>query len=537
MPSFFNISLPLPKKSKFNLSHDHASSHCVGTLDPVLCEFLPTDSDVDLSIQNVVRTSPAICPVFGSLRQDYHIFFVPMRLFSVAMRLNSLESETSSTFVDTPLPAYPLPQQTYGSGSSAHTFSVHETSLLARLGYGVNASPGYSADYTPSSLNFLSLFGVAGYYSIFYNYYANRQVSNFGGFISTVDGSTFVPDAVSSPSYHTGFLTLDSLRQALLAAQNETLTSTTPFLGSWNVFVNSNYFRGGLLTRSRESDLFTTWVSNDSVAAARAYSKITPAADGSITFDQIRTSSAITGFVERLIAAGGRYLDWLTVTSGVKTSHKCDIPEYIGSTSGSIVFDMITNVSGQDFGDLGGRGQGGVSGRRHRFTNVEPGFLFVIYSIVPRILYPYSTRPWIYGTNLSDFYNTSLDRLTWQDLPYRHACAKVFLPVPAGAQGGSEGWGSRVVIGKQPAWFEETSIPSRSSGLLATTLRYWTFSPIPQSTASIGSVQSSILLPYLNPSEYQFIFEAPQQDNFFVYHQFRLFVRKQKSKNALPRVL
>lgn len=536
MPSFLDIKLPLPKKSKFNLSHDHASSHCIGTLDPVLCEYLPTNTDVDISVQNVVRTSPAICPVFGSLRQDYHFFFVPMRLFSPAMRLNSLEDETTATFVDVPLPGYPFPQTQFGSGENAVPFKVHETSLLARLGYGVHAATGYSNTYAPPATHFLSSFGVLAYYSIFYNYYLNRQVRNFCGYIQTMDGTAVNPEWVKNPVLSTTLIA-DDLRSALLSATNDTLSSTTKYLGSANVFRNACNFRGGLLCRSRESDLLTTFVNSASVTAARDYSMIVPdPTDGTITFDQIRTSSAIAGFVERLIASGGRYLDWLTITSGVKTSHRCDIPEYLGSTSGSILFDMITNVSGQDFGDLGGRGQGGVSGRRHRFTNVEPGFLVVLYSIVPHVLYPESTRPWIYGTNLSDFYNTSLDRLSWQDTPYRWGSAAVHL-TPGSNTNAIEGWATSYQIGKSPAWFEETSIPSRSSGLLASTLRYWTFGVGNPDASTLSDIQERIMLPYVFPGDFQYIFENPNQDNFFVYHQFRFFARKQKSKNSLPRVL
>lgn len=517
MPSFFDIHLPLPKKSKFNLSHDHASSHCVGTLDPVLCEYLPTGTDVDLSIQNLVRTSPAICPVFGSLRQDYHIFFVPLRLFSPDMRNNSLESETSSTFVDMDLPVLGVPGQ-YATGTTRNTW--HVTSLLSRLGYGCEATPG------PSSPDILAV-PVWGYYSIFYNYFANRQVSSTYGYV----GSSAQYDAakVTSPFlYRT--LSLDTYRSNLLQATNGSVAAGNVMSGQLQ-FLMANYFRGGLVCRSRESDLFTTFVSNESVQAAHAYSKITPASDGSITFDQIRTSSALTGFVERLIAAGGRYLDWLTVTSGIKTSHKCDIPEYIGSTSGSIVFDMITNVSGQDFGDLGGRGQGGVSGRRHRFTNMEPGFLMVIYSIIPHVLYPGSSKYWTFASHLSDLYNTSLDRLTWQDLPARNVDATY-----SNNTTGTYGYSNTASFGKQPAWFEETSIPSRSSGLLASTLRYWTFSPVTLTRES-STYGTALSVPYCDPTSYQYIFEAPQQDNFFVYHQFRFSARKQKSKNALPRTL
>lgn len=536
MPSFFNINLPLPRKSKFNLSHDHASSHCIGTLDPVLCEYLPTNTDVDISIQNVVRTSPAICPVFGTLRQDYHIFFVPMRLFVPSMRLNTLEDETSSTFVDTPLPAWPLYGEslvdTPGTAPSTPIFKVNATSLMGRLGYGVEGGPGLSWTTVDTTSRSIQPIPIWSYYSIFYNYYLNRQCLLYWGY----DGNSTPPwnaSAVTTPVFNTA-RSVDNLRRSLLAASNGAVPDDTSlnyalfYKGAYRL---STYFRGGLVVRSRPSDLFTTFVSNESVTAARAFSKITTASDGSITFDQIRTSSAITGFVERLIAAGGRYLDWLTVTSGVKSSHKCDIPEYIGSTSGSIVFDMITNVSGQDFGDLGGRGQGGVSGRRHRFTNTEPGFLMVIYSIVPNVLYSYSSRPWCYGTELSDFYNTSLDRLTWQDLQHRWVDASNVSFANPLNHGWSQTTGS---IGKQPAWFEETSIPGRTSGLLATTLRYWTFSlgATPESTS-----YQPYNFPYCRPDDFQYIFEAPQQDNFFVYHQFRFFARKQKSKNALPRVL
>lgn len=522
MPSFFNINLPLPKKSKFNLSHDHASSHCIGTLDPVLCEYLPTDTDVDISVQNVVRTSPTICPVFGSLRQDYHFFFVPLRLFVPAMRMNNLESETSSLFVDTDLPRW-APNGT--APATGVTPNIHVTSLLARLGYGCNSTGG-SDSVTETPINPIPYWS---YYSIFYNYYANRQVASVRGYVNY--GATYLPDNVTTPSLHSN-LPLDTIRASLLSAQNTMSVTSGNELSQQYAYLYSNYFRGGLMCRSRESDLFTTFVSNESVSAARSFSKITPAADGSITFDQIRTSSALTGFVERLILAGGRYLDWLTVTSGVKTSHKCDIPEYIGSTSGSIIFDMITNVSGQDFGQLGGRGQGGVSGRRHRFTNVEPGFLICIYSIIPHVLYPGSVKPWVFSGHLSDLYNTSLDRLSWQDLPFR--CVDSSVRVSDSA---NTGWSSSVSLGKQPAWFEETSVPSRSTGLLASTLRYWTFTPAPLSNTDASTQIGAYSLPYCIPDFYQYIFEAPKQDNFFVYHQFRFFARKQKSKNALPRVL
>lgn len=519
MPSFFNVDLNLPRKSKFNLSHDHPSSHCIGTIDPVLCEYLPTGTDVRLSIANLVRTSPTIAPVFGKLRQDYHIFFVPLRLFTPSMRMNSLEEPATGTFVDTALPT--LHSFAVDSGiPTDHQYKVHETSLFARLGYGVHAMNGR----TGSSYPHLCVVPVYGYYSIFYNYYANRQLPKFWGYHNASD--TFDPGSVTGPVLHT-YETLDLLRKSLLGVTNSSDAPTSGYLEPNLLHRNAQYFRGGLLCRSRQSDLFTTFLSSDSVTAAQQYGSIS-VSNNRITFDQIRTSSAITGFVERIIAAGGRYLDWLTVTSGVKTNRQSDIPEYIGSVSGSIDFDMITNVSGDNFGDLGGRGQGGVNSRRHRFTNSEPGFLMVMYSIIPDVVYPTSVRPWVYATHLSDLYNTSLDRLTWQDLPYRWVDA-------SGPSTFGSGWSSPVSIGKQPAWLEETSIPSRSSGALAASLRYWTFAQ--QRVVDTYGDTNPYQYPYINPSNFQYIFAAPQQDNFFVYHSFNFIAYKQKSKDKLPRVL
>lgn len=165
-----NVHLRNYERSTHNLSKVVRTTMNVGTLVPIYTNIALNGDTFTMDINSLIKTKPAIAPLFGNYKFQVDVFQIPMRLYISALHNNSVGVGMNMSKVLTP-------QMVFDSNYGGKPFS--SSSLMAYLGLrGIKkGKDGESQEY----------FGIPmlAYYDIFKNYYANKQektayvISNF----------------------------------------------------------------------------------------------------------------------------------------------------------------------------------------------------------------------------------------------------------------------------------------------------------------------------------------------------------------------
>lgn len=233
-------------------------------------------------------------------------------------------------------------------------------------------------------------------------------------------------------------------------------TSNTPTL-----IPNSAYPMVGLALKTYQSDINTNWVNTEWIDGDSGINSITAidTSTGSFTLDTLNLAKKVYTMLNRIAVSDGSYNAWIqTVYTSGGLNH-VETPIYLGGSSLEIEFQEVVNNSGtenQPLGTLAGRG----IATNHKGGNIifkadEPGYIFCITSITPRVDY-FQGNEWdLYLESLDDLHKPQLDGIGFQDRLYRHlnsSCAREEL---------------NVSIGKQPAWIQYMTNVNKTYGNFA----------------------------------------------------------------------
>ena len=199
--SLFNVDLPKPKRSNFNLGRVNRFTADIGWTIPCYTEEILPHSYKRLDLEALIQTNATVAPLMGSFKVKVDAFFVPRRLYHQHLDLNNIRPNFSDNFdyhyflvkgtpetVDAsdnhvafgslPLNSQPQPftltidniPPSVGVTSRTN-LSVAPSSLLDYLGL---LPVGFSHSQWRSGSNLkLDALPFIGYYDIFRNYYAN----------------------------------------------------------------------------------------------------------------------------------------------------------------------------------------------------------------------------------------------------------------------------------------------------------------------------------------------------------------------------
>ena len=233
-------------------------------------------------------------------------------------------------------------------------------------------------------------------------------------------------------------------------------TSTNPTL-----VPNSAYPMVGLALKTYQSDINTNWVNTEWIDGETGINAITAidTSSGSFSLDTLNLAKKVYTMLNRIAVSDGSYNAWIqTVYTSGGLNH-IETPLYLGGSSLEIEFQEVVNNSGtenQPLGTLAGRGVA----TNHKGGNVvfkadEPGYIFCITSITPRVDY-FQGNEWdLYLESLDDLHKPQLDGIGFQDRLYRHlnsACKREEL---------------NISIGKQPAWIQYMTNVNKTYGNFA----------------------------------------------------------------------
>ena len=263
--------------------------------------------------------------------------------------------------------------------------------------------------------------------------------------------------------------TIDDMRENILLAGRSQYISQDPFIT--DIFKPIQTKNGiapscsqplvGLALKTYQSDINTNWVNTEWIDGETGINAITAidTSGGSFTLDTLNLAKKVYNMLNRIAVSDGSYNAWIqTVYTSGGLNH-IETPIYLGGSSLEIEFQEVINNSGteeQPLGTMAGRGTASMhKGGNIIFKADEPGYIFCITSITPRVDY-FQGNEWDnYLLTLDDLHKPQLDGIGFQDRLYRSINANT----PYAMSGKS--------IGKQPAWIEYMTNVNKTYGNFA----------------------------------------------------------------------
>ena len=262
---------------------------------------------------------------------------------------------------------------------------------------------------------------------------------------------------------------IDDMRENVLLAGKTQYISQDPFIV--DLFKPVQTEKGlapscsqplvGLALKTYQSDINTNWVNTEWIDGETGINAITAidTSGGSFTLDTLNLAKKVYTMLNRIAVSDGSYNAWIqTVYTSGGLNH-IETPIYLGGSSLEIEFQEVVNNSGtedQPLGTLAGRG----IATNHKGGNIvfkadEPGYIFCITSLTPRVDY-FQGNEWDnYLTTLDDLHKPQLDGIGFQDRLFRSINANTPYAM------------SSKSIGKQPAWIEYMTNVNKTYGNFA----------------------------------------------------------------------
>lgn len=268
---------------------------------------------------------------------------------------------------------------------------------------------------------------------------------------------------------------IDEMREDILSAGRTAWEANTSFITNiFKTFENpeavdpsKNQYPAcsqpmvGLVLKTYQSDINTNWVNTEWIDGETGINAITAidTSGGSFTLDTLNLAKKVYTMLNRIAVSDGSYNAWIqTVYTSGGLNH-VETPIYLGGSSLEIEFQEVVNNSGnedQPLGTLAGRGVA----TNHKGGNIifkadEPGYLFCITSITPRVDY-FQGNDWdLYLNTMDDLHKPQLDGIGFQDRLYKNINASAQLEDLDKS------------IGKQPAWIEYMTNVNKTYGNFA----------------------------------------------------------------------
>lgn len=167
------------ERSTHDLSYVWRSSMSSGTLVPFMNEVCLPGDTFDIKLDCDVKTLPTIGPLFGSYKVQLDVFEVPARLFNGILHMNKLNLGREMNKVL--LPQIEVKHNFKASDIFNSNSQINPSSILSYLnirGLGTKIDESTGAVVNGEIKRDFNAVPYLGYWSIFKNYYANKQEVN-----------------------------------------------------------------------------------------------------------------------------------------------------------------------------------------------------------------------------------------------------------------------------------------------------------------------------------------------------------------------
>ena len=479
----------MPKRNKFNLSHQINTTFDMGQLIPIgVMEVLPGDV-FNHKVSAFLRAAPTDLPIMHPTHVDIRTFFVPNRLI-----WEGFEEFITGGDVTWPHINYD---------------KVDESSIEDYLGMPVG-------DYTQTGKSQNALPMRA--YNLIYNEWFRDEQEGAPAIISIGSGtdtttSKEVQRAAWRKDRFTSARTSPQVGDAVEIPIDLSATASTSISSDGNFFWATE--NGDTTEFQRASSSGTILASDASTQASSPFSyssglsattDIDSSSDVSITVEQLRRSLALQRFGERLNRHGSRYTEYLR-SQGIRSSDaRLDRPEYLGGGTQVVQWDEVlqsfptdASTSQAGLGAYAGHGIGAMRSNRYVRHFNEHGILMCLMTVRPTTMYTQGAAAMWFRDTYDKYFQPELQHLGMQ-------------PVIIGEIDQINCQDQRDVFGYQDAYDEYRHQPSYVSGKMNSTEKAFHF----------GREFSTE--PSLNQS---FILCEPRSDPFQIHteSQFRAMIR------------
>lgn len=415
--SFFQAPVAVPKNSGFDKSFQNLYTAKVGTLVPALCDEIMPGSIIDLDMAASVSLPPLASDTFMRCSMKVEAFFVPMRLcyggfehWFVQDEFEALNAPGSFTTVrNQHLPCFSF--GAFYDVDPALTWDMSEVfgagTLADYLGFKAGSMKAVRLGTPIVQAKRFSLMPYIAYHKIWSDWYRSTLVQkdcfaplsgiDWASAEFSLSGAPFSSDP--QPIMYQGLNDYDSdfsngeLKFSSLA--------NTPFELADGVTIFQ------LRQRNFGFDFFTcAQPSPQNGPVARVSTAVSGDPANSFTISQLRSMNSLQQWRERNSLTGDRYVDRLYGQYGCRPSDgiaqrvlclaSTEFEVYnkgiynsnnSGTTAGS---QGTQNPFGASLASRGGSAYGSTDGAVNLckgFKASEPGYLFVITSLVPRVTY------------------------------------------------------------------------------------------------------------------------------------------------------
>lgn len=419
MPKDYNLTTELhPSKNAFDLSHNHFCTLKMGGLYPVCWhECLPGDI-FTLDFQALVRVQPMIAPIMNNLTVDLHAFFVPTRLLWNKWEdfITTIEQDSipPKNFEGTP----PVWTETENGNIVDIDTSAH--SLWDMFGFSRIFNQKAPKEKRP--VDFLR----RAYILIYNHWFRDENLQE------PIDFRTNQMQHVLPRAWRKDYLTAGFVSRQKGTASSIPLTGTgsavwsAPFteaLDSSNVYLelykgvagnvnssNTVYMQVDnvnglkqqhLYSANRDSNQITANVHHGAANRQSFLDYLNSnsfdlSQVGTFTVNDLRDMFQIQKFLELLMRAGSRYIEFLQSQWGVSPSDaRLQIPERIGGSSFNIQISEVVSTAETELsnnrtniqGNQTGHGLSVASGHCGNYKCEEFGYIMILANIQPPAVY------------------------------------------------------------------------------------------------------------------------------------------------------
>lgn len=381
----------MPRRSEFDLSHEHKLSLDMGYLVPICCqEVLPGDTFLGYT-SLLARIAPLVAPTMHNVSIRVHHWYVPNRLVMSDWE-DFITGADDTVTMPTVSPA-----------------DATEAALLDHMGA-----------YPDTTLTYNAL-PVRAYNMIWNNYYRDqdlgtpRTTDQLGlariawekDYFTTCRSAPQQGDAVD-----VGFSAGEAPVRGIGVRSPGAAGAHTDVRTTWPV-------SGGAMTLTgwkNSPDDFVIEQDGSKPGFAKIVADLT-AMTGGININDLRQSLALQRFAEARMRYGERYVDYLKFLGVNPSDGRLDRPEYIGGGQQTVNFsEVLVTAEGASttVGDLYGHGIAGLKSRRYRKMFEEHGIFLSLLSVRPRTVYQQAMPKMFTRTDPMDYWQKELEVMPWQ---------------------------------------------------------------------------------------------------------------------------
>ena len=365
------VSVKVPKLSGFDKSFQNLFTMPVGTIVPCLVDEVIPNTRIHLKSAFNASLPPLASDTFMRCNLKVEAFFVPTRILYGGFE-SWLTGDKCYDAMDGEFVNVGIPMLVYDPADSSYFQSGKLADFLGVRSFSVSGN-------VPPQLN---IFPFLAYHRIYDDWYRNVLVQTplYNRDISA-NGSTGVP----------------VLPFICLGSNGQTYRLDASFPDGVSL--------GSLRQRNFGADYFTTALPNAQLGNAKSIAfHVDANGDGSISVASIRAASSLQQFAERNQLAGVRLQDFVRANYGADLSSGVaqraillgsgEIPVYSKGIYQNANFDTssmsvdynnpFVDSVGAEFGSAVCTGQIELI---KDFTAQEPGYVFVMCSLVPKVTY------------------------------------------------------------------------------------------------------------------------------------------------------